>query len=222
MLPNQNDEEQVARLAEKIIHDISQAVPVDDKQINTSASIGLVMYPAHGTTVQDLLTSADLALYQAKADGRNCYRFFTRELREVFQARHAFQLEFIRAYEQEEFEVFYQPQVNLVNNKIVGAEALLRWRHPYKGLLGPAAFMSALERGPWAERIGDWVVRSACQQASDWCRAGAKKFPDQHQFVCSTVPLRHAGAENQRCAGANRPETQCARAGNYREHHIAT
>ncbi|AYH48323.1 sensor domain-containing phosphodiesterase [Dickeya fangzhongdai] len=176
LLPKQNDEAQVATLAEKIIYDISQAVPVDDKQINTSASIGLVMYPAHGTTVQDLLTSADLALYQAKADGRNCYRFFTRELREVFQARHAFQLEFIRAYEQEEFEVFYQPQVSLVNSKVVGAEALLRWRHPYKGLLGPAAFMSALERGPWAERIGDWVVRSACQQASDWCRSGAGNF----------------------------------------------
>ncbi|MGM3174063.1 EAL domain-containing protein [Dickeya lacustris] len=176
LLPRQDNEEQVARLAEKIIHDISQAVLVDGKQINTSASIGLVMYPAHGLTVQDLLTSADLALYQAKADGRNCYRFFTRELREVFQARHAFQLEFIRAYEQEEFEVFYQPQVSLINNKVVGAEALLRWRHPYKGLLGPAAFMFALERGPWAERIGDWVVRTACLQAAKWCKAGAGDF----------------------------------------------
>ncbi|WJV55728.1 EAL domain-containing protein [Prodigiosinella aquatilis] len=176
LLPRLDDPRLAANIAERIIYDISQAIIIEDKQINTSASIGLVMHPSNGVSVQDLLTSADLALYQAKAEGRNCYRFFTRELREVFQAKHAFQLEFIRAYEQSEFEVFYQPQVSLIDNRIVGAEALLRWRHPYKGLLSPAAFIAALERGPWAERIGDWVLQTACWQAADWRNAGAKDF----------------------------------------------
>ncbi|WP_192456646.1 putative bifunctional diguanylate cyclase/phosphodiesterase [Musicola keenii] len=176
LLPGLNTEALVADLAERIIHDISQVVQIDNQQINISASIGIVISPSHGMTSQDLLTSADLALYKAQSDGRNCYRFFTRELREVFQARHAFQLEFIRAYEQKEFEVFYQPQVSLISNKVVGAEALLRWRHPYKGLLTPAVFLSALERGPWAERIGDWVVETACQQAAEWYKGGAENF----------------------------------------------
>lgn len=176
LFPGLNDKKVAGKIAEQIIHEISQAMIIDDHQINISASIGAVLYPEYGLTVQDLLTSADLALYQAKSEGRNCYRFFTRELLEVFQAKHAFQLEFVRAYEQNEFEMFYQPQVKLATNEIVGAEALLRWRHPERGLLGPAAFLTALENGPWAERVGDWIVETACRQAAEWCRESGSYF----------------------------------------------
>ncbi|MDX6914650.1 EAL domain-containing protein [Pectobacterium carotovorum] len=176
LFPGLNDKKVAGKIAEQIIHEISQAMIIDDHQINISASIGAVLYPEYGLTVQDLLTSADLALYQAKSEGRNCYRFFTRELLEVFQAKHAFQLEFVRAYEQNEFEMFYQPQVKLATNEIVGAEALLRWRHPERGLLGPAAFLTALENGPWAERVGDWIVETACRQAAEWCRESDSYF----------------------------------------------
>ncbi|UYA60213.1 Sensory box/GGDEF family protein [Pectobacterium sp. F1-1] len=176
LFPGLNDKKVAGKIAEQIIHEISQAMIIDDHQINISASIGAVLYPEYGLTVQDLLTSADLALYQAKSEGRNCYRFFTRELLEVFQAKHAFQLEFVRAYEQNEFEMFYQPQVKLATNEIVGAEALLRWRHPERGLLGPAAFLTALENGPWAERVGDWIVETACRQAAEWCRENDSYF----------------------------------------------
>ncbi|KGA39981.1 EAL domain-containing protein [Pectobacterium odoriferum] len=176
LFPGLNDKKVAGKIAEQIIHEISQAMIIDDHQINISASIGAVLYPEYGVTVQDLLTSADLALYQAKSEGRNCYRFFTRELLDVFQAKHAFQLEFVRAYEQHEFEMFYQPQVKLATNEIVGAEALLRWRHPERGLLTPAAFLTALENGPWAERIGDWIVETACRQAAEWCQASDSYF----------------------------------------------
>ncbi|MEL4885773.1 EAL domain-containing protein [Pectobacterium betavasculorum] len=176
LFPSLNDKRVAGKIAEQIIHEISQAMIIDDHQINISASIGAVLYPDYGLTVQDLLTSADLALYQAKSEGRNCYRFFTRELLEVFQAKHAFQLEFVRAYEQHEFEMFYQPQVKLATNEIVGAEALLRWRHPERGLLGPAAFLTALENGPWAERVGDWIVETACKQAAEWCQTSDRYF----------------------------------------------
>lgn len=171
-----NDQRVMCGIAKTIIHEISQAMIIDEHQVNISASIGIVLAPGHGCTAQELLTNVDLALYQAKSEGRNCYRLFTRELREIFQARHAFQLEFVRAYEQHEFEMFYQPQVNLATNEIVGAEALLRWRHPIKGLLGPGDFLTALEHGPWAERVGDWVVKTACEQAVRWRNAGAENF----------------------------------------------
>ncbi|MCL6325560.1 sensor domain-containing phosphodiesterase [Pectobacterium polaris] len=176
LFPGLSDKKVAGKIAEQIIHEISQAMIIDDHQINISASIGAVLYPEYGLTVQDLLTSADLALYQAKSEGRNCYRFFTRELLEVFQAKHAFQLEFVRAYEQHEFEMFYQPQVKLATNEIVGAEALLRWRHPERGLLSPAAFLTALENGPWAERVGDWIVETACRQAAEWSQASDSYF----------------------------------------------
>ncbi|MBA0176208.1 EAL domain-containing protein [Pectobacterium carotovorum] len=176
LFPGLSDKKVAGKIAEQIIHEISQAMVIDDHQINISASIGAVLYPEYGLTVQDLLTSADLALYQAKSEGRNCYRFFTRELLEVFQAKHAFQLEFVRAYEQHEFEMFYQPQVKLATNEIVGAEALLRWRHPERGLLSPAAFLTALENGPWAERVGDWIVETACRQAAEWSQASDSYF----------------------------------------------
>ncbi|GKW06592.1 EAL domain-containing protein [Pectobacterium carotovorum subsp. carotovorum] len=176
LFPGLSDKKVAGKIAEQIIHEISQAMVIDDHQINISASIGAVLYPEYGLTVQDLLTSADLALYQAKSEGRNCYRFFTRELLEVFQAKHAFQLEFVRAYEQHEFEMFYQPQVKLATNEIVGAEALLRWRHPERGLLSPAAFLTALENGPWAERVGDWIVETACRQAAEWSQARDSYF----------------------------------------------
>ncbi|MBW5894532.1 EAL domain-containing protein [Pectobacterium polaris] len=176
LFPGLSDKKVAGKIAEQIIHEISQAMIIDDHQINISASIGAVLYPEYGLTVQDLLTSADLALYQAKSEGRNCYRFFTRELLEVFQAKHAFQLEFVRAYEQHEFEMFYQPQVKLATNEIVGAEALLRWRHPERGLLSPAAFLTALENGPWAERVGDWIVETACRQAAEWSQASGSYF----------------------------------------------
>ncbi|MDE8741452.1 EAL domain-containing protein [Pectobacterium polaris] len=176
LFPGLSDKKVAGKIAEQIIHEISQAMIIDDHQINISASIGAVLYPEYGLTVQDLLTSADLALYQAKSEGRNCYRFFTRELLEVFQAKHAFQLEFVRAYEQNEFEMFYQPQVKLATNEIVGAEALLRWRHPERGLLSPAAFLTALENGPWAERVGDWIVETACRQAAEWSQASDSYF----------------------------------------------
>ncbi|MCH4996569.1 EAL domain-containing protein [Pectobacterium carotovorum] len=176
LFPGLSDKKVAGKIAEQIIHEISQAMIIDDHQINISASIGAVLYPEYGLTVQDLLTSADLALYQAKSEGRNCYRFFTRELLEVFQAKHAFQLEFVRAYEQHEFEMFYQPQVKLATNEIVGAEALLRWRHPERGLLSPAAFLTALENGPWAERVGDWIVETTCRQAAEWSQARDSYF----------------------------------------------
>ncbi|KAA9001726.1 EAL domain-containing protein [Affinibrenneria salicis] len=176
LLPGLDDAREAAKIADRIINDIARSIIIDEQTINISASLGIVMYPAPGVCARDLLISADLALYQAKTEGKNCRRFFTRELREMSLAKHAFQSEFARAYQYGEFELFYQPQIRLADQSMVGAEALLRWRHPQKGLLAPAAFLTALESGPWAERVGDWVVLAACRQAAQWRRSGAPDF----------------------------------------------
>ncbi len=176
LMPGLSDPQRAAEIADQIIDEISQILTVEGQPVNIGASIGIVIYPVHGLTIQELLTSADLALYQAKAEGRHCRRFFTRELREISQAKRSYQSELGRAYAQNEFKLFYQPQVRLSDEAIVGAEALLRWQHPDKGLLGPAAFLPALEAGPWAERVGEWVIRTACGQAAIWRSAGIENF----------------------------------------------
>lgn len=176
LLPGLSDAQRASEIADRIIDDISKIVTIEGQPVNIGASIGIVLYPIHGLTNQELLTNADLALYQAKAEGRHCRRFFTRELRELSLAKRSYQGELGRAYAEGEFELFYQPQVRLADNVIVGAEALLRWRHPVKGLLGPAAFLPALESGPWAERVGEWVIHTACRQAATWLAQGINEF----------------------------------------------
>ncbi|WP_413726737.1 putative bifunctional diguanylate cyclase/phosphodiesterase [Sodalis sp. RH16] len=176
LMPGLSDPQRAAEIADQIIDEISKILAVDGQPVNIGASVGIVIYPIHGLTIQELLTSADLALYQAKAEGRHCRRFFTRELRELSQAKRSYQTELGRAFEQNEFELFYQPQVRLSDEAIVGAEALLRWQHPVKGLLGPAAFLPALESGPWAERVGEWVIKTACRQTAAWRKAGVENF----------------------------------------------
>ncbi|MEN3258385.1 EAL domain-containing protein [Sodalis endosymbiont of Spalangia cameroni] len=176
LLPGLDDARRAGEIADQIIDDISHTTTVDGQVVTISASIGIVLFPLHGATMQELLTSADLALYQAKAEGRHCRRFFTPALRALSQARRSYQSQLARAYQQGEFELYYQPQVRLADNAIIGAEALLRWHHPEKGVLGPAAFLPALDAGPWAERVGEWVIRTACRQAADWRRQGATDF----------------------------------------------
>jgi len=176
LLPGQSDVLRVAEIADRIINAISNIVTVDGQPVNIGASMGIALYPTHGITSQELLTNANLALYQAKAEGRHCRRFFTPELRELSLAKRSYQGELGRAYAQGEFEVFYQPQVRLTDNAIVGAEALLRWRHPVQGLLEPAVFLPALESGPWAEGVGEWVILTACQQAAAWRAQGIAEF----------------------------------------------
>ncbi len=163
-------------VADRIIRAVGQPITVDDKTVSVGASIGIATHPANGTDVSELLSSADLALYQAKNDGRHCHRTFTPSLRKAIDLARAYDNELTRAFEQTEFEVFYQPQMRLADSALVGAEALLRWRHPVDGLLSPAAFMAGLENRPISTEVGQWVLQTACAQAVAWRAAGAPDF----------------------------------------------
>jgi len=163
-------------IADSAIQAIAKPIVLDGQTITVGASVGIAVYPGDSSSADDLLSNADLALYQAKAEGRQCHRIFAPALRQAADRARAHENELRRGYEREEFEIFYQPQVRLSDGALVGAEALLRWRHPEHGLLAPAAFITALERRPLSAQVGEWVLRTACAQASAWRTSGAQRF----------------------------------------------
>jgi len=138
--------------------------------IYIGTSIGIAMAPADATTVEHLLSSADLALYSAKAEGGGTRKYFVRAMQTSAEQRHRMGRELRQAWANDEFELLYQPQLQLADKSLVGAEALLRWRHPDHGLLPPQSFISVLEDNPIAELVGDWIINRACETAAQWKR----------------------------------------------------
>ena len=176
LLPDVGDPLAAAETADCVISSLSEPFSLNGEIVHIAASAGLAMFPTHGEHAEDLLASADLALYQAKNEGRHCRRFFTPALRRSAVAKRNQELELQRAVAQGELELFYQPQVRAADGTLVGAEALLRWRHPEVGLISPAAFLPNLESGRLAAQVGEWVVRTACRQTAAWRSAGLTDF----------------------------------------------
>ena len=165
LMPDSLDSDAVGSEADCLIAILGEALTVKGQQVYVTASVGIAMFPRDGAHAEDLLSAADLAMYQAKEEGRDCRRFFSPELREKVVGRRAFEGEIRRAIDENEFQLFYQPQVSVESGVTVGVEALLRWRHPKHGLLAPDRFMKAIENGPFAAEVGRWVLRKACQDA---------------------------------------------------------
>ncbi|OAS27824.1 diguanylate cyclase [Methylobacterium platani] len=154
--------------AETILHSLSEPFAVEGQTIHLGASIGIALSPRHGPLTDALLACADMALYEAKRAGRHCHRLFTPALRDATLSWTARQQELPRALAAGEFALVYQPQVDLRDRRILGAEALIRWRHPRLGLLAPGEFLAPLEASRLAAPVGRWVLRTACAQAAAW------------------------------------------------------
>jgi diguanylate cyclase (GGDEF)-like protein len=137
-------------------------------QVATDASIGIALAPNDGTELDQLLKSADLAMYGAKADGRRTYRFFEPQMDACVRARRTLELDIRQAIAEGAFELHYQPIVDLGSNGIVGCEALLRWNHPVRGTVSPAEFIPIAEETGLILQIGDWVLATACAEATNW------------------------------------------------------
>ena len=137
-------------------------------QVATDASIGIALAPHDGTDLDQLLKSADLAMYGAKADGRRTYRFFEPAMDARVKARRTLELDIRQAIVDDAFELQYQPVVDLKTNLIAGCEALLRWRHPVRGMISPAEFIPIAEETGLICEIGDWVLATACAEAAHW------------------------------------------------------
>jgi diguanylate cyclase (GGDEF)-like protein len=158
----------VVELVKRIYEAIREPHECLGHQVATDASIGIALAPNDGTELDQLLKSADLAMYGAKADGRRTYRFFEPQMDACVRARRTLELDIRQAIAEGAFELHYQPIVNLGSNEIVGCEALLRWNHPVRGMISPAEFIPIAEETGLILQIGDWVLTTACAEATNW------------------------------------------------------
>jgi diguanylate cyclase (GGDEF)-like protein len=159
--------------ASRILRAVARAHSIDQHDLRVTASIGVSVYPDDGTDAATLIKNADTAMYQAKENGRQNYQYFTREMNARAEERQSIEQSLRRALERAEFTLHYQPKIHLKTGAITGAEALIRWKHPFRGTVPPAQFIPVAEDCGLILPIGNWVLRRACEQARLWAEAGA-------------------------------------------------
>jgi diguanylate cyclase (GGDEF)-like protein/PAS domain S-box-containing protein len=161
-----------AVIAEKILLSLSSPYAIDHHELHLTASVGIVTYPDDGMNAETLMKNADFAMYQAKDAGRNNYQCFKTEMNVRAIERQSLENALRHALDRHEFELYYQPKINLASGVITGLEALIRWRHPMRGLVSPAQFIPVAEECGFIVPIGRWVLREACEQVRRWQRDG--------------------------------------------------
>ncbi len=164
--------ETVRQFCERIALAFDSPLAAGTRLHRVNVSIGVAVHPEGGRTADEMLGNGHLALCRAKAARRGGYMMFENSIRQELEARLKLEAELALAIEREEFQLFYQPQVRLVDGSLIGAEALIRWRHPERGLVSPAEFMPVVNTSSISERIAGWVLETACRQARAWELAG--------------------------------------------------
>ena len=165
---------EVERIAGELLSVLSQPLQLSGHECQTTASIGIAMYPSDGTDMQTLTKNADIAMYLAKEDGKNGFRFFTREFKTQSIERLTLESALRRALERDQFTLHYQPKIDMASGQITGVEALLRWNHPDLGSVSPAQFIPLAEETGVIVPIGRWVLKEACAQNMAWQRRGLR------------------------------------------------
>ena len=168
------DPREAAAVAQKLIHELSKPYSIEQHQVHTGASIGIACVPQDGQDVATLLRLADAAMYRAKDSGRNAYQFFSVVLNQDAAAAAALADELRSGMERGELFLVYQPRIDVATRQVVGAEALLRWRHPRYGVLAPEAFLPLADDTGLLVPIGAWALREACAQGRRWLDAGIR------------------------------------------------
>mgnify|MGYP000346616225 CR=1 FL=1 len=172
ILEHIRDVKDIASTCAHVLQELARPYEIDGRLIQTSLSVGISVYPGDGDSEEDLLRKADTAMFEAKQGGRNTYRFFdpgmNRSVVEFVETRDALAL----AIQRGEFELYYQPQIDLRDQSVAGVEALIRWNHPVKGLIGPAHIISVAEQSGLIVPIGAWVLQQACRQMKAWLDQG--------------------------------------------------
>jgi len=193
-----------AVVAQKVLQTIAEPVEVNGERLYVTTSIGITLFPEDGEDAETLLKNADNAMYRAKAEGRNTYQMSTQELNRSTQERMTLESGLHQAMEREEFELLYQPQIDVKTQQIVGMEALLRWRHPARGLVEPAEFIAVAEERGFIVTIGEWVLRTACREARRYpdfrvaVNISARQFRDQALIPLVASVLAESGLEPRR------------------------
>src|SRR3954462_11920120 len=174
LLQEITDPREAAAVAQKLLHELRKSYRIGEHHVSSGASIGIACVPQDGEEVPTLLRLADLAMYRAKELGRNGYQFFSAMLNEDAAAAASLVDELRRALEKEELFLVYQPRIDIATRQVVGAEALLRWRHPKYGVLAPESFLPLADDSGLLVPMGGWVLREACMQGRRWLEAGIK------------------------------------------------
>jgi len=177
MLSSAKDAAGAAIAAERVMDALNENFVIQGQSLSVSCSIGISMFPEHGTDSETLIRNADAAMYCAKSDGRSKVRFFTDEMNAVAQERLTMDKNLRLALDREEFFLVYQPQIEIETGRITGLEALIRWQHPELGLVPPDRFISIAEDSGLIVPIGEWVLKTACAQAKQWQDDGLPAVP---------------------------------------------
>ena len=173
---------EVSDHAARLIQILSASYDIDGIEVVIGASIGIALSPGDGTTSEELMRNADMALYRAKSDGGGVHRFFEREMDRLAQKRRDMEMDLRHAFASGEFELHYQPLVDIAADRISGFESLLRWRHPEKGMISPADFIPVAEDIGLIVALGEWVLREACTEAAKW--------PDNVKVAVNLSPVQ--------------------------------
>ncbi len=195
ILPELPDPQDCTLVAERIIESLGSPFSLAGSEFFATASIGITLFPADAEDPDTLLRNADTAMYRAKEMGRNSFQFFTAEMNTNAMEAMKLERDLRHAIENQEFQLYYQPKVSCRSGRIVGFEALLRWKHPQRGMVSPAEFVPLLEETGLIIAVGAWVLNTACTQAQLWREAGFGALniavnvsgKQMHQNLCNTV-----------------------------------
>ena len=172
LIESLEQDEQAAHIANAILQTLSQPFTINTYQVTISTSIGIAIYPEHGSNLDDLMDNADTALYHAKEQGRNCFAYFSEILTQRARDRIALETRLRNAIEQQQLRVYLQPQVDINNGQLVGAEALVRWFDPVEGMIPPDHFIPIAEETGLILALGEWVLKETCRVGKAWLDQG--------------------------------------------------
>jgi len=169
--------EDAAQVARRILDAMALPIQIGTQELIVSASIGIALGPQDGYDVESLLKNADLAMYSVKDQGRNNYHFFDRTMNETVLNKFALENDLRKAIEQDQLELYFQPKINPLSGEIVGAEVLLRWKHPHRGMVSPVTFIPVAEESGFIVELGAWVLKRACEINREWQNRGMPIVP---------------------------------------------